>query len=162
MAGRLKDKKSLITAAGKGIGRSTVLAFVHEGARVLATDVDQDSLDSLKKECPEIETRLLDVTNPEEIQAIAEETGAIDILFNCAGFVHHGTLLDCEESDWEFSFDVELGDLKMKATIADGWHLYSQSVSEDIGPIPCATFELSVLNLYNAVIVVIVVLLISP
>jgi len=76
MAGRLKDKKSLITAAGKGIGRSTVLAFVHEGARVLATDIDQDSLDSLKKECPEIETRLLDVTNPEEIQAIAKETGA--------------------------------------------------------------------------------------
>ena len=108
MAGRLKDKKSLITAAGKGIGRSTVLAFVHEGARVLATDIDQDSLDSLKKECPEIETRLLDVTNPEEIQAIARETGAIDVLFNCAGFVHHGTLLDCEESDWEFSFDLNV------------------------------------------------------
>ena len=108
MARRLKNKKSLITAAGKGIGRSTVLAFVHEGARVLATDIDQDSLDSLKKECPEIETRLLDVTNPEEIQAIAKETGAIDVLFNCAGFVHHGTLLDCEESDWEFSFDLNV------------------------------------------------------
>ena len=99
MDGRLKDKKALITAAGKGIGRSTVLAFVNEGAQVFATDIDQDSLDSLKKDCPEIETRLLDVTNPEGIQSIAEETGPIDILFNCAGFVHHGTLLDCEESD---------------------------------------------------------------
>ena len=108
MAGRLKGKKSLITAAGNGIGRSTELAFVHEGARVLGTDIDQDSLDSLKKECPEIETSLLDVTNPEEIQAIAKETGVIDVLFNCAGFVHHGTLLDCEESDWEISFDLNV------------------------------------------------------
>ena len=67
-----------------------------------------DSSDLYLEECPEVETRLLDVTNPEEIQAIAEEIGAIDILFNCAGFVHHGTLLDCEESDWEFSFDLNV------------------------------------------------------
>ena len=108
MAGRLKNKKTLITAAGQGIGRATVLAFASEGAQILATDIDQDSLDSLKKECPEIETRVLDVTNPEEIQAIARETGAIDVLFNCAGFVHHGTVLDCEESDWDFSFDLNV------------------------------------------------------
>jgi len=112
MSGRLKGKKTLITAAGQGIGRSTVLAFASEGAHVLATDIDPESLASLKKEFPgsatNIETRLLDVTNPEEIQAIAKETGAIDVLFNCAGFVHHGTLLDCEESDWEFSFDLNV------------------------------------------------------
>ena len=108
MAGRLKNKKTLITAAGQGIGRATVLAFAREGAQILATDINQDSLDSLKKECPEIETRVLDVTNPEEIQAIARETGAIDVLFNCAGFVHHGTVLDCEESDWDFSFDLNV------------------------------------------------------
>ena len=112
MSGRLKGKKTLITAAGHGIGRSTVLAFAREGAHVLATDIDPESLASLKKEFPgsatNIETRLLDVTNPEEIQAIAKETGAIDVLFNCAGFVHHGTLLECEESDWEFSFDLNV------------------------------------------------------
>ena len=108
MAGRLKNKNTLITAAGMGIGRSTVMAFVSEGARVLATDIDPESLASLKEECPEIETRLLDITNAEAIQAIAKETGTIDVLFNCAGFVHHGTLLDCEESDWDFSFDLNV------------------------------------------------------
>jgi len=108
MAGRLKNKKTLITAAGQGIGRSTVLAFVCEGAQVLATDIDPDSLAILKEECPQIKTRLLDVTKPEAIQQLAEETRAIDVLFNCAGFVHHGTLLDCEESDWDFSFDLNV------------------------------------------------------
>ena len=101
MAGRLKGKKTLITAAGQGIGRSTVLAFAREGAKVLATDIDPESLASLKKESPEIatniETCVLDVNNLEAIQQLAKETGSIDVLFNCAGFVHHGTVLDCEE-----------------------------------------------------------------
>ena len=108
MAGRLKNKKTLITAAGQGIGRATVLAFAREGAEILATDIDQDSLDSLKKECPEIETRVLDVNNLEAIHQLAKETGTIDVLFNCAGYVHHGTGLDCEESDWDFSFDLNV------------------------------------------------------
>ena len=108
MAGRLNNKKTLITAAGQGIGRSTVLAFTCEDAQVLATDIDPDGLVLLKEECPEIETRLLNVTNPDAIQQLAEETGAIDVLFNCAGFVHHGTVLDCEESDWDFSFDLNV------------------------------------------------------
>ncbi|MBT3414549.1 MAG: SDR family oxidoreductase [Nitrospina sp.] len=108
MAGRLKNKKTLITAAGQGIGRATVLAFAREGAQILATDIDQVSLDSLKKECPEIETRVLDVNNLEAIHQLAKETGTIDVLFNCAGYVHHGTVLDCEESDWDFSFDLNV------------------------------------------------------
>jgi len=108
MAGRLEKKFSLVTAAGNGIGRSTVIAFVNEGAKVLATDIDPESLASLKDECPEIETCLLDVTNPEAIGKIAREKGAVDVLFNCAGFVHHGTLLDCEENDWDFSFDLNV------------------------------------------------------
>ena len=108
MAGRLENKYSLVTAAGNGIGRSTVIAFVNEGAKVLATDIDPESLASLKDECPEIETCLLDVTNPEAIGKIAREKGAVDVLFNCAGFVHHGTLLDCEENDWDFSFDLNV------------------------------------------------------
>ena len=108
MAGRLNNKKTLITAAGQGIGRSTVLAFTCEDAQVLATDIDPDGLALLKEECPEIETRLLNVTNPDAIHQLAEETGAIDVLFNCAGFVHHGTVLDCEESDWDFSIDLNV------------------------------------------------------
>ena len=108
MTVRLKNKRTLITAAGQGIGLSTALAFANEGAEVVATDINPDTLNSLSNEIPQIETRLLDVTKPEEIQQAAEETGPIDVLFNCAGFVHHGTILDCEENDWEFSFNLNV------------------------------------------------------
>ncbi|MCH2284628.1 MAG: SDR family oxidoreductase [SAR324 cluster bacterium] len=108
MKARLKNKRTLITAAGQGIGLSTALAFANEGAEVVATDINPDTLNSLSNENPRIETRLLDVTKPEEIQQAAEETGPIDVLFNCAGFVHHGTILDCEENDWEFSFNLNV------------------------------------------------------
>ena len=108
MTTRLKNKRTLITAAGQGIGLSTALAFANEGAEVVATDINPDRLESLGNENPRIETRLLDVTKPEEIQKAAEETGPIDVLFNCAGFVHHGTILDCEENDWEFSFNLNV------------------------------------------------------
>ena len=108
MTNRLKNKKALITAAGQGIGFATALAFANEGAKVIATDINPDTLNSLSNENSQIETCLLDVTKPDEIQQIAEEMGAIDVLFNCAGFVHHGTILDCEESDWEFSFNLNV------------------------------------------------------
>ena len=108
MTARLKNKRTLITAAGQGIGLSTALAFANEGAEVVATDINPDTLNSLSNENPRIETRLLDVTKPEEIQQAAEETGPIDVLFNCAGFVHHGTILDCDENDWEFSFNLNV------------------------------------------------------
>ena len=112
MSGRLKGKKTLITAAGQGIGRSTVLAFAAEGAHVLATDINPESLDLLKKEFQEfatnIETYLLDVNNLKAIQQLADEKDAFDVLFNCAGFVHHGSVLDCEESDWDFSFELNV------------------------------------------------------
>ena len=108
MTARLKNKRTLITAAGQGIGFSTALAFASEGAEVIATDIIPDTLNSLSNENPMIQTRLLDVTKPQEIQQIAEETGPIDVLFNCAGFVHHGTILDCEENDWEFSFNLNV------------------------------------------------------
>ncbi len=108
MTARLKNKRTLITAAGQGIGFSTALAFASEGAEVVATDIIPDTLNSLSNENPMIQTRLLDVTKPQEIQQIEEETGPIDVLFNCAGFVHHGTILDCEENDWEFSFNLNV------------------------------------------------------
>ena len=108
MANRLKNKRALITAAGQGIGLATALSFANEGAEVIATDLNPDTLNSLSNENPKIGTRLLDVTKPEEILQVAEEIGVIDVLFNCAGFVHHGTILDCEESDWEFSFNLNV------------------------------------------------------
>ena len=108
MTARLKNKRTLITAAGQGIGLATALAFANEGAEVVATDINPDTLNSLSNEIPRIETRLLDVTKPEEIQQAAKEIGPIDVLFNCAGFVHHGTILDCEENDWEFSFNLNV------------------------------------------------------
>ena len=111
MTARLKNKRTLITAAGQGIGLSTALAFANEGAEVVATDINPDTLNSLSNENPRIETRLLDVTKPEELQQATEETGPIDVLFNCAGFVHHGTILDCEESDWEFSLNLNVRSL---------------------------------------------------
>ena len=108
MTARLKNKRTLITAAGQGIGLATALAFANEGAEVVATDINPDTLNSLCNENPRIQTRLLDVTKPEEILQTAKETGPIDVLFNCAGFVHHGTILDCEENDWEFSFNLNV------------------------------------------------------
>jgi 2-keto-3-deoxy-L-fuconate dehydrogenase len=102
MAGRLAGKRALVTAAGQGIGRATALAFAAEGASVLATDIAEEKLAPLADAL--IATRHLDVTDEAEIAALADELGAIDVLFNCAGFVHHGTILDCAPVEWDASF----------------------------------------------------------
>ena len=107
MSARLQGKRALITAAGQGIGRATALAFAAEGARVVATDIDAGPLAKLAPEAG-IEIRTLDVTSPEEIAAIARDLGAIDVLFNCAGYVHHGTILDCSEDDFDFSVTLNV------------------------------------------------------
>jgi 2-keto-3-deoxy-L-fuconate dehydrogenase len=103
MAGRLSGKRALVTAAGQGIGRATALRFQSEGASVLATDSNASALVGLAAAAPGITTAVLDVTDPAAIAAFAGQTGAVDVLFNCAGFVHHGTILDCREEDWDFS-----------------------------------------------------------
>jgi 2-keto-3-deoxy-L-fuconate dehydrogenase len=109
MSGRLRGKKAVITAAAQGIGRATALAFVAEGAEVLATDINAAKLEELGAASGgKIAIRRLDVTKKSEIDALAAELGAVDILFNCAGYVHHGTILDCTEADWSFSMDVNL------------------------------------------------------
>jgi 2-keto-3-deoxy-L-fuconate dehydrogenase len=92
MAGRLAGKRALVTAAAQGIGRATALAFAAEWASVLATDIAEDKLALLADAL--IATRHLDVTNEGAIAALADELGPLDVLFNCAGFVHHGTILD--------------------------------------------------------------------
>ena len=107
MSARLQGKKALITAAGHGIGRATALAFGAEGAQVVATDIDAGALDALAREA-NLETRTLDVTDPAAIAEIARDLGAIDLLFNCAGYVHHGTILDCSEDDFDFSVTLNV------------------------------------------------------
>ncbi len=102
--GRLTGKFALLTASAQGIGRAVAEAFVAEGARVVATDVNEKALAGLKGAT----TRRLDVTDGPAITALAAELGPIDILFNCAGYVHQGTVLDCEDKDWDRSFDINV------------------------------------------------------
>ena len=105
---RLQGKKAVLTAAGQGIGAATARAFAREGARVYATDVNDQLLHRLAEELPGILTKKLDVRDSAAVNALAAELGPIDILFNCAGFVHQGTILECSEADWDFSFDLNV------------------------------------------------------
>ena len=105
--GRLAGKKALITAAGQGIGRASALAFAAEGAQVVASDIDATLLDALSG-TPGIATRVLDVTDAPAIRALAAELGAVDVLFNCAGHVHHGTVLECSEDDFDFAMTLNV------------------------------------------------------
>ncbi len=104
--GRLSGKRAFVTAAGQGIGRAAVLAMVREGAQVVATDINPETLASLKAEG--VETHLLDVRDPAAVKAMAAKVGTVDVLFNCAGFVAHGTILDCDEDQWAFSVDLNM------------------------------------------------------
>lgn len=104
MAGRLAGKTALVTAAGQGIGRASAEAFAREGARVIATDRDAGLLASIDG----CETRTLDVTDGPGIVALAAAVGPIDVLFNCAGIVASGTILDCGEDDWDRSFELNV------------------------------------------------------
>jgi 2-keto-3-deoxy-L-fuconate dehydrogenase len=99
VAGRLAGKRALVTAAGQGIGRASAEAFAREGAHVIATDIDADLLRTLSG----CETSRLDVTDDRRIAELASEAGPMDVLFNCAGVVHHGTILDCRDEDWDRS-----------------------------------------------------------
>jgi len=108
MGNRLKDKIALVTAAGQGIGKTTAISFFNEGAKVIATDINEKTLNELKKEYPDIEVVKLDSTDKNAVQNVLNKINKIDILFNAVGFVHHGTILECEEKDWDFSFDVNI------------------------------------------------------
>ncbi|MDR7126124.1 SDR family oxidoreductase [Pseudotabrizicola sp. 4114] len=104
--GRLNGKTALVTAAGQGIGRASALAMAREGAKVIATDINADALATLAGQG--IETRVLNVRDPAAIAAIAAEIGRVDVLFNCAGFVANGSILDSDEDQWAFSFDLNV------------------------------------------------------
>ena len=106
MAGRLTGKSAFITAAAQGIGRGAALAFAREGAQVWATDVNAQGLSTLGEDG--IRTRVLDVTDAAAIERAAREVGDIDVLFNCAGIVHNGTLLDATPQEWDLGFSVNV------------------------------------------------------
>jgi 2-keto-3-deoxy-L-fuconate dehydrogenase len=108
---RLKGKVAFVTAAGQGIGRAIAEAFAAEGAQVIATDLDPAKLDGL-----EAKQLRLDVRSTKDVEAAAQAAGPINVLVNCAGYVHHGTVLDCSEDDWDLSFDLNVK--SMHRTIA--------------------------------------------
>ena len=108
MQKRLEGKNILVTAAGQGIGKATAIALHNEGAHVIATDINDKTLSELNKDYPNIKVQKLDSTNNNEILKFVNEISRLDVLFNAVGFVHHGTILECDEKDWDFSFDVNI------------------------------------------------------
>ncbi len=108
MSKRLIEKKIIVTAAGQGIGKATAIAFYKEGAHVIATDLNEKTLADLKKEYPEINVQKLDSTDNNAILEFTKSLDRVDVLLNAVGFVHHGTILECEEKDWDFSSNVNV------------------------------------------------------
>ena len=107
MTQRLSGKTAFVTAAGQGIGRAVAQAFVREGARVIATDINEELLAALKAETG-CTTQRLDVTDPAAVTAAAATHGPVNVLFNGAGYVHAGSVLDCTEADWDFAFQLNV------------------------------------------------------
>ena len=105
---RLEGKEVIITAAGQGIGKATAITFHNEGANVTATDINEKTLSDLNKEYPKIKVNKLDSTKNDDVKSFINSFTNIDVLFNAVGFVHHGTILECDEKDWDFSFDTNI------------------------------------------------------
>ena len=108
MIKRLEGKQIVVTAAGQGIGKATAIAFYNEGAHVTATDLNEKTLADLNKEYPEIHVQKLDSTDNKAILEFTKSLNRVDVLLNAVGFVHHGTILECEEKDWDFSSNVNV------------------------------------------------------
>jgi 2-keto-3-deoxy-L-fuconate dehydrogenase len=115
MGDRLKGKRAFVTAGAAGIGRACAIAFAREGATVFATDIDEKGIAPLAKDGV-AETARLDVRDSAAVAEMAKHVGKVDILLNAAGFVHHGTVLECSDADWDFSFDLNVK--SMHRTIA--------------------------------------------
>ena len=108
MSGRLEGKKILVTAAGQGIGKATAIAFQKEGAHVYATDLNENTLSDLNNEHSDIKVQKLDSTDNNAILEFTKTLDKVDVLFNAVGFVHHGTIMECSEKDWDFSSNVNV------------------------------------------------------
>jgi 2-keto-3-deoxy-L-fuconate dehydrogenase len=105
---RLSGKRIFISAAAQGIGRASALACAGEGAHIIATDINDDALNALSAEHKNIEAHRLDVREAKAVASFAASQAPLDGLFNCAGFVHNGTIMDCSDDDWDFSFDLNV------------------------------------------------------
>ncbi len=122
MGGRLAGKTAIVTAAGQGIGRASAIAMAREGAKVWATDIAADLLKTLEKEQAGVETFVLDVLKQDQVDAAAKRVGLPDILFNCSGFVHAGTILETDDKAWDFSFDLNVkAHYRMMKAFMPGW-----------------------------------------
>jgi len=140
---RLEGKTAVVTAAAQGIGRATAEAFAKAGARVWATDINPAKLAQLSA-VPNITTRPLDVTNDAQIRQFASEAGPVHILFNCAGFVHNGTVLEATEEEWEFAFNLNVKSMwrMIRAFLpgmlaqSDGCILNMSSVASSLKAVP--------------------------
>ena len=119
MSERLKDKNIIVTAAGHGIGKATAIAFHNEGANVTATDINDKTLADLNNEYPRIKINKLDSTDQKSILEFTKNLDRVDVLFNAVGFVHHGTILECEENDWDFSSEGRVRQSKRMRVFAD-------------------------------------------
>jgi 2-keto-3-deoxy-L-fuconate dehydrogenase len=108
MQGRLEGKTAVVTAAGQGIGRAIALAFAKEGARTIATDINGTALEALAAADPKIETQILNMMDADAIATFANQQTSVNVLANCAGFVHDGTILQCSEADWDLAFDLNV------------------------------------------------------
>ncbi len=107
-SGRLSGKRAIVTAAGQGIGKASALAMAAEGASVLATDINRETLGQLAElDNPNLRTSLMDVRDDDAVQTVMADQ-EFDILMNCAGFVHHGTIMDCSDDEWDFAFDLNV------------------------------------------------------
>jgi 2-keto-3-deoxy-L-fuconate dehydrogenase len=122
MTGRLEGKTAIVTAAAQGIGRASALAMAKEGAKVWATDIREDLLATLAAEHPNIASMKLDVLKQSEIDAVAAKIGTPDILLNCAGFVHAGSIMETDDKAWDFSFDLNVkSHFHMTKAFMPGW-----------------------------------------
>jgi 2-keto-3-deoxy-L-fuconate dehydrogenase len=122
MGQRLAGKTAVVTSAAQGIGRASVLAMVAEGASVVATDINESALAGLAKESSGIRVMRLDVTKNEEVEKVAAAVGAPDVLFNCSGFVHSGTIMDVTDKDWDFAFELNVrAHYRMMRAFTPGW-----------------------------------------
>lgn len=148
--GRLQGKTILITAAAQGIGRASALACAAEGARVIATDIQQSLLDSLAAASPAIEVALLDVRSDSAVQQLAQRVGAPDALFNCAGMVAHGSLLDCSEADWDQSFELNVKSMfRMTRAFLPGMLAKAQTPGVSVSVINMASMASSIKGFTN-------------
>jgi 2-keto-3-deoxy-L-fuconate dehydrogenase len=148
--GRLQGKTILITAAAQGIGRASALACAAEGARVIATDIQQAALDDLARQSPGIEVALLDVCSDADVQQLAQRLGALDALFNCAGMVANGSLLDCSEADWDRSFELNVKSMfRMTRAFLPGMLAKAQAPGVGVSVINMASMASSVKGFVN-------------